>query len=204
MRGFVYVLLSAIVVCLIVNTVAVVQHIPQIRAQFGRITWEGIYSCSIFSVVLDSMSATEEMLDEDLARGLLSGRAVKLGEQFAQFRNGGALTWLFGLGRGSQQQVIEMDLFEVLFYYGIFGFAAMLWLYVRLAVDFLKGLFKSSDLRAVAVFFSIGMTVGYLIIAGHVLFSVTSGFYLAFAILYSRVLFAHRPEEILLWKRRIV
>ena len=55
-----------------------------------------------------------------------------------------------------------------------------------------------------ALLIGLGLAVGYLIIAGHVLFSVTSGFYLSFTIIYSRVYFADRPEEILLWRKQMV
>lgn len=199
LRGFFVTVLATVVICLILNIISVVQHLQVIREQFGGITWEGIYSCSIFSTVVDSVQATEKLLNKNQAASLLSGRQVKLKEQLALFRNGGAITWLFGLGRGSQQQVIEMDLFEILCYYGVFGMVCMLFLYVRIGIHFLKNFFKNFSVTSFAVFLAIGMTVGYLIIAGHVLFSVTSGFYLAFAFLYSRVLFAKSADDILVW-----
>ena len=153
--------------------------------------------------ITDSAMATEIIAEnEGIENAMLNGRQVKLAEQFAQYRAGGILVWLFGLGRGSQAVIIEMDLFEVLFYYGIFGFVAMIWLYVKLAISFFRGLFRKFDITSFAVFIGIGLTVGYLVIAGHVLFSVTSGFYLAFLLLYSRVYFAERPEDILLWKQK--
>ena len=201
-KGFIYVALTAVAVCLLVNLIAILQHLNQIITEYGGLTWKGIYSCSIFSTVVSSVNTTEELLAQDIGNSLLNGRHVKLADQLAQFRAGGIITWLFGLGRGSQEVVIEMDLFEVLCYYGIFGFAAMLWLYLKLAVDFLKNFFKKLSLASVAAFLAIGMTAGYLAIAGHVLFSVTSGFYFSFAILFSRVLFAERPQDILLWKTK--
>ena len=92
--------------------------------------------------------------------------------------------------------------YAAVFYYGVFGFAAMLWLYVKLGAAFLRGLFRKFSITSFAAFIALGVTVGYLIIAGHVLFSVTSGFYLSFTLLYSRVVFADRPEDILLWKKQ--
>lgn len=161
-----------------------------------------IRESEFLKIILESLGATEIIAEEDgAAMVMLSGRQIKLAEQFAQFRSGGVLVWLFGLGRGSQEVIIEMDLFEVLFYYGIFGFAAMLWLYFKVAVSFLVNLFKKFEVRSFAAFIGLGMIVGYLTVAGHVLFSVTSGFYLIFAITYSRVLFADRPEDIRLWKK---
>jgi hypothetical protein len=196
-RGYLCVLLATLAVCLAVNLIAVLQHLGEIRRTYGGITWQGIYDCSIFSTVAGSVSATEELLGEEIGLSLFNGRLIKLRAQCSEFFAGGLLTWLFGLGRGSQSIVVEMDLFEVLFYYGVFGLAAMLWLYVRLAVDFLRGFFRQPGIRAVALFLSLGMTAGYLVIAGHILFSVTSGFYFS-----SRVLFARTPEDILIRRRR--
>jgi len=156
----------------------------------------------IFQTIEDSANATEILAEnEGMANALLNGRQVKFSQHLAQMRNGGVLVWLFGMGRGSQENILEMDLFEVLFYYGLFGAAAMLWLYVRMAIRFFRGLFRAFNVRAFALFLALGMTFGYLTIAGHVLFSVTSGFYLVFVIIYSQVCFAKSPEEILLWKQ---
>jgi hypothetical protein len=138
--------------------------------------------------------------DEGAANALFNGRQFKLAEQLVQFRQGGIPVWLFGMGRGSQEVVVEIDPVEVLFYYGLFGVVAMLWLYGKLGVEFLRKLLRRFDGTGLALFLSLGMTVGYLCFAGHVLFSVTSGFYLAFAILYSRVCFAEKPEDTLLWR----
>ncbi len=161
-----------------------------------------IRESEFLKIIAESLGATEIIAEEDgAAMVMLSGRQIKLAEQFAQFRSGGIIVWLFGLGRGSQEVIVEMDLFEVLFYYGIFGFAAMLWLYFKLAISFFKNFFQKFDVRAFAAFIALGMIVGYLTMAGHVLFSVTSGFYLAFTIAYSRVFFAERPEDIRLWKK---
>ena len=202
-NGFLFVVLFTVVISLIINLISVLQNLPEILQEYGRITLRGIYSSSMFSTVMSSMVATEDIfLVEDIGTGLFNGRLLKLADQFAQYRAGGFLVWLFGLGRGSQEVVIEMDVFEVLCYYGIFGLAAMLWLYVRLAVDFLRCFFRRVCVRSIAIFLGIGMTIGYMVIAGHILFSVTSGFYLSFAILFSRVFFAEKSEEILLWKQR--
>lgn len=161
-----------------------------------------ITGSSLWNDISDSFSATGEIVDQEgVGMALLSGRQYKFREQFSLYRNGGLFIWLFGIGRGSQEYIMEMDVFEVLVYYGLFGFAAMLWLYVKLAVDFFRGLFRRYDLTAVCLAGALAMTTGYLIMAGHILFSVTSGFYYAFVILYSRTYFAERPEDILLWRK---
>ena len=108
------------------------------------------------------------------------------------------LSWIFGIGRSSVDGIIEMDLFEVVIYYGLFGALMMLWVYVKLGIDFVKNLFKNFSLMSFAMFMGIGLTIGYLLIAGHVLFTVTSGQYLVLVIIISRVFFSENKDEILL------
>lgn len=154
--------------------------------------WENIMvSLGITQILLD---------DEGVETALFSGRLIKLADQFAEYRSGGALVWLFGMGRGSQAEILEMDVFEVWLYYGLFGVVTFLWLYLKAAIDFFRGLFhRPFDAMCLALIASIGMCAGYLIIAGHVLFSVTSGFYFIFAIAYSRAYFAHESGDAALW-----
>ncbi|MCR4962940.1 MAG: O-antigen ligase family protein [Firmicutes bacterium] len=133
---------------------------------------------------------------------LFSGRQDILHDVVDQFKEGGPFAWLFGIGRGGQKKLIEMDLFEVVFYYGLTGAVTMLWTYLRVGVDFLKAFFRSAgDIVGVACFVSLGSTVAYLIIAGHVLFSVTSGFYFALVLLYARLHY-QGLEDWHFWKRK--
>ena len=118
-----------------------------------------------------------------------------------KFKKGGIIVWLFGMGRGSVKEILEMDVFEVLFYYGAAGCAAFLWLYAKAAVEFFRSMVRRPDVITVALFTALAMCAGYLFIAGHILFSVTSGFYFAFVIVYSRVYFAREAREVLLWKK---
>ncbi len=155
----------------------------------------------LMAVVNDSLAATDILADtEGAGSAMLHGRGAKFALQFEMFKAGGIFVWLFGLGRGSLEVIMEMDLFEVLFYYGIFGFAAMMWLYLKLAIQFFIGFFKKFDLTSIALFTALGLCAGYLTIAGHVLFSVTSGFYFALTIVYSRLYFAKDDKSVLLWK----
>ena len=207
LRDFLLILLIFLVIFLIINIFSCIQvrkQMKELGEEIGPFRPLDIFRYSgFFQAIFDSANATELIAEnEGLENAFFNGRTVKLAEQFAEYRSGGVLTWLFGMGRGSQQVIIEMDLFEVLFYYGVFGFVAMLWIYVKLAIDYFRKVFKKFDVTAFATLIGLGLTIGYLIIAGHVLFSVTSGFYLAFAVIYSRVWFADRPEEILLWKRK--
>lgn len=155
----------------------------------------------LWESILASLGVTQIMLeDEGVESALFSGRLVKLADQFADYRSGGLLVWLFGMGRGSQVEVLEMDVFEVLLYYGVFGVVTFLWLYVKAAVDFFREIVRRPfDAMCLSLFLSIGMCAGYLLIAGHVLFSVTSGFYFIFAIAYSRAYFARGSEDAAFW-----
>ena len=144
------------------------------------------------SVCFDAPSTVAEKEGVEVA--VLSGRSSKLVQQLHRFQWGGPATWLFGIGRSSVEYIIEMDLFEVVIYYGIIGAAAMLWIYVWAAVEFIKSFFKKFDLMAFALFIALGMTFGYLTLAGHVLFTVTSGQYFVLAIAFSRLYFSDDAE----------
>ncbi len=162
-----------------------------------------ISRAQLLDTISTSLAVTGTVAEsEGVGAAMLSGRETKLEQFFGMYKEGGVFVWLFGLGRGCREEILEMDLFEVLFYYGIFGVGAMLWLYVKVAIEFFKGFFKKLDFVSIALFTGIGLAAGYLVIAGHVLFSVTSGFYFIFAIIYSRVHFAAKGEEILLWKQK--
>lgn len=117
---------------------------------------------------------------------MFSGRLNKLKPALADLKNGGIISWLFGVGRGSQVETIEMDLCETFIYYGIFGFVAMLWLYVKEGFGFVIRMFRNFNVLALGAFLSLGLCVAYLTIAGHVLFTVTSGFYFAVTLAYAR------------------
>lgn len=153
--------------------------------------------------IVGSFNATGELAErEGVQSAMLSGRNVKLAEHFERFKKGGIIVWLFGMGRGSVEEVLEMDVFEVLFYYGIAGCVSFLWLYVKAAIEFFRGMVRRPDIITAALFTALAMCAGYLFIAGHILFSVTSGFYFSFVIVYSRAYFAREAGEVLLWKEK--
>lgn len=146
-------------------------------------------------VMLSFYTPTILAEQENVEVAVLSGRSDKLAAQLAMYKDGGVITWLFGIGRSIVQNIIEMDVFEVIVYYGIVGAAAMLWIYVWLAVSFFKSLFRRFNIVSFALLIALGMCAGYLILAGHVLFSVTSGQYFVFVIAFSRLYFAKSAEE---------
>ena len=154
-------------------------------------------SANVLSEISESFNAMSDITErEGAATALLSGRQNKLKRAFDLYRKGGVYCILFGLGRGTQQYVIEMDVFEVILYYGVLGAAALLWLYVKLGVQFLIDLFRRFDLMGLCIAVSLALCAGYLVIAGHVLFSVSSGFYFAIILALSRLYYTPQPEEL--------
>lgn len=156
-----------------------------------------LVSSSLTSDIRASLGHSGNVLSESgLTGAMLSGRQHKLKKAFEMLKRTTPYSAIFGVGRGTQPNVIEMDIFEVLIYYGIFGALAMLWLYLKLGISFLMSVFRRFDLTGLALLVSIGMCVGYLVIAGHVLFSVTSGFYFALMLVYAHLYYASTPKKL--------
>jgi hypothetical protein len=144
---------------------------------------------SFMETISQSLRSTGIILRrEGLQTALLSGRQVKLKEAFMQFKEAGPLAWVFGIGRGSQEFVIEMDVLEVLCYYGIFGAVAMLWIYIASGYMLIKNFLKNVNFDTVMAVTAIVLCTGYMLIAGHILFSVTSGYYYTMMFAYADIL----------------
>jgi len=145
---------------------------------------------SFMTTISQSIKSTGIILrKEGIETALLSGRQVKLKEAFTQFKEAGPLAWFFGIGRGSQEHIIEMDVLEVLCYYGIFGVFAMLWIYVASGYLLIRNFLKNINFDSVMVVTAIVLCTGYMLIAGHILFSVTSGYYYTMMFAYADILF---------------
>jgi hypothetical protein len=142
---------------------------------------------SLFNDISESLNTTSQVVERDgTVTAIMSGRQDKLRNAVEQYLHSGIVGKIFGIGRGSQEFVIEMDVFEVFCYYGIFGAIAMLWLYLKLGFSFVFKFFHKVNLMTIGVFLSLLLCSGYLVMAGHVLFSVTSGFYFALMLVYSK------------------
>jgi hypothetical protein len=152
---------------------------------------------SFLLTIINSFSVTGDIADKEGATAaIFSGRQFKLAEHWAAYKGGGALVWLFGMGRGSRNIILEMDVLEVLFYYGILGVFTMLWSYAAVGLQFILRVVKRLDIMGCALIIALAVSTGYLIMAGHILFSVTSGFYYSFTIIYSRVYLAENASEL--------
>ncbi len=151
---------------------------------------------SLFTDISESLGTTSQVVERDgTVTAIMSGRQDKLRNAVEQYMASGVVGKVFGIGRGSQEFVIEMDVFEVICYYGIFGAIAMLWLYLKLGFGFVFKFFRRVDLMTVGVFLSLALCTGYLVMAGHVLFSVTSGFYFALMLVYSKLVTTDEKQE---------
>lgn len=195
--------------CAIWKLLAFKDHLPIRRCLILVVTMALVFGImallsteSIFGEISASFGQTATVMEnEGAATALLSGRQTKLAKAFAMYKEGGLYTWIFGVGRGTQTAIIEMDLFEVVIYYGLFGAVAMLWLYVKLGLEFVWKFFKNIrelryDLMPMAILVSLALCAGYLIIAGHILFSVTSGFYFSYVLLLGKVMYTEDTEKL--------
>ncbi len=209
--AFIAVIAAAFVlgVCALWKLIAFKERLPIRRCIIIAITMMLVFGVmallsteSIFGEISASFSQTGTVMEnEGAATALLSGRHTKLAKAFAMYKEGGVYTWIFGVGRGTQNAIIEMDLFEVVIYYGLFGAVAMLWLYVKLGLEFVWKFVKNLrelryDLMPIAVLVSLGLCAGYLIIAGHILFSVTSGFYFSYMLLFGKIIYTEDPAQL--------
>jgi hypothetical protein len=152
---------------------------------------------SFLLTIINSFSVTGDIADkEGTTAAIFSGRQFKLAEHWTAYRGGGVLVWLFGMGRGSRNIILEMDVLEVLFYYGIVGVFTMLWIYAVVGFQFIVRVARRLDIMGCALIVALAVSTGYLIMAGHILFSVTSGFYYSFIIVYSRVYLADKASDL--------
>lgn len=141
----------------------------------------------LMDMLQQSLGGIREAAEEE-GGSLISGRWNKLSSTLADFKAAGPMAWLFGVGRGSQGHIIEMDLCDTGLLYGVFGFVAMLWVYIKYGIEFLMRTIKNFNVLVLGAFVSLGITVAYLTVAGHILFTVTSGFFFAFVLIYARLL----------------
>lgn len=156
---------------------------------------------AFFGLALSFDKIKEIQEDMGFLGMLLSGRQNKLMAAFQQYAAGNPYQWLFGIGRGTQLQIIEMDVFECWLYYGLAGAAAMLWFYFKTGVSFISRFRRRIDMTGLACFLSLGMCAAYSVIAGHIVFSVTSGFYFSLILLYAHLYYAESVDKLELLER---
>ncbi len=134
---------------------------------------------------LDTVNTYRE--DSSASAVIFSGRIDKLHVAVQDFKAALPLSALVGIGRGGQERIIEMDLAEVLLYYGGIGAVTMLWFYLWHGACIIRDLFRNITLRCWTISVSLALCVCYLTLAGHTLFSVTAGYYFSFLMVYARI-----------------
>ncbi len=156
----------------------------------------GLLNADPGQTVQGSIAATEQYAEEQGAElAVFSGRLHYLRTAWKDFAGAGPLAYLLGIGRGGQDHIIEMDICEVFVYYGLLGCVTMLWLYLTNGFKLVIDLFRNFSLRNLACCLALALSVGFLVMAGHVLFSVTGGFYFAFMIAYTRLVCSPKGME---------
>ncbi|MCL2030770.1 MAG: O-antigen ligase family protein [Oscillospiraceae bacterium] len=126
---------------------------------------------------------------------LLSGRMGLLNYNIREWRGGLPVTWLFGLGRGSRLRVIEMDLSEIFLFYGVLGVICFCWPYARQLWRVAGAFLRRWDFDGYCAAVSLGAVGSYALLAGHVFFTVTGGFYFALILLYATLHYDLDPMQ---------
>ncbi|GHV05409.1 hypothetical protein FACS1894217_02220 [Clostridia bacterium] len=181
----------------LLSAFGLLQTLAKSGSSMGNITSESIDDQEIIEK-LDGMDNEEkkqgliEYLEAPpIVRLLLSGRHVYFMHTGKAWIEGGPLSWFFGVGRSSQGHTVEMDLFEILFYYGIIGaiimLAPLIYFLRRVWLNFWRN--RKSAL-AFCVLLCVMMGLFSSVIAGHVLFTVTGGFYFALVIIAGELYFS--------------
>ena len=147
----------------------------------------------------DQMAVTAR--DTFLGR-LLSGRLGFLGYTFDEFKHALPLSALVGIGRGSRPRTIEMDFFEIFMYYGLFGAFFLLWPFWQRGSAVIKKLLRDWNFTGFCGLVACITTLGYAFMAGHVLFTVTGGWYLILVMIYLGRLYDIAPPSLPSWISR--
>ena len=101
---------------------------------------------------------------------IFSSRLEFLGDLFSIFIKSPVLTFIFGLGSTmlNEMKLVEIDIFDILFRIGIFGFLVYIFLFVRL--------FVNNKLKGVYLF-SFILFIGISLFSGHVFISTCVSIY---------------------------
>ncbi|CQR46190.1 hypothetical protein BN1058_00441 [Paraliobacillus sp. PM-2] len=141
-----------------------------------------------------SLDAEQQAMEQDVKGfdSMLSGRSDFLRQTIQQYQDAPLAQQLFGMGYGGNYQtepkLIEMDLLDWLFGFGIIGFILLITPLFVLAIKLFKHIFLTKgfvwnrQIIIVGLIISIGF--GAAMVAGHVLSSPAVSIYLAIAIGY--------------------
>lgn len=124
---------------------------------------------------------------------LLSARNDFVLQYFSQFFQSPIFQRFVGMGIGTDGLItVEMDYFDILFYYGYLGLICS----IIITVSFFKMLYKNrkNNMLNKTIILSDILMIGMAAIAGHILFSSMAGVYIA---LLNSLIFAHKKYPLI-------
>lgn len=144
---------------------------------------------------------------EDQQIVMLSGREVLFGYSLDIYKNSSVVDKFFGIGFSNREvlnskwatKMVEMDLFDVFFRFGIIGFIIYMipvfTIILIVATNFIKNIKKLSlEKNIYSYSTAIGIAFGFFI--GHVFGAPSACFYLAFIAIYAIDLFNNNKRKI--------
>lgn len=124
------------------------------------------------TAIKDSASFTEQMIQEEKVKQMLSSRDIYLAQTKQDYAAASFIRKLVGLGYAGdyneEPKTIEMDFYELFFSYGIIGFVLLLAPLLLLSKKILTFRFSITYLL---LLLTCALCVGIAFVAGHVLFA---------------------------------
>ena len=144
---------------------------------------------------------------EDQQIVILSGREVLFGYNLDIYKNSNIVDKFFGIGFSDREvlnskwatKMVEMDLFDVFFRFGIIGFIIYMipvfTIIFVVAANFIKNL-KKLDLEKIIYSYSTAIGIAFGFFIGHVFGAPSACFYLAFIAIYTVNLFSDSKRKL--------
>lgn len=144
---------------------------------------------------------------EDQQIVMLSGREVLFGYSLDIYKNSSTVDKFFGIGFSNREvlnskwatKMVEMDLFDVFFRFGIIGFIIYMIpvfsIIFVVGINFIKNI-KKLELEKIIYSYSTAIGIAFGFFIGHVFGAPSACFYLAFIAIYTVGLFNDRKRKI--------
>lgn len=144
---------------------------------------------------------------EDQQIVMLSGREVLFGYSLDIYKNSSVVDKFFGIGFSNREvlnskwatKMVEMDLFDVFFRFGIIGFIIYMipvfTIIFIVATNFIKNI-KKLSLEKIIYSYSTAIGIAFGFFIGHVFGAPSACFYLAFIAIYAIDLFNNNKRKI--------
>lgn len=144
---------------------------------------------------------------EDQQIVMLSGREVLFGYSLDIYKNGSIVDKFFGIGFSDREvlnskwatKMVEMDLFDIFFRFGIIGFIIYMipvfTIIFMIATNFIKNI-KKIDIEKIIYSYSTAIGIAFGFFIGHVFGAPSACFYLAFIAIYTISLFSDNKRKL--------